>query len=343
MQRTFALSVLFLFFLASNVKAADVSQFVPSLEAPIPISEKLLNGDVALVILTAEYVDQENDSQSASVWEKVALDNTVTAPENMTFLMPRSALQKTPKPYYRRTSSTGETYTCLLVTPSPIEGGFLALANFWVVKYDTRGRICDMNFLESGGYGVGTGFRYTFEYGDEEDCQEARIFFRKDEGYVHEGKEIVPGEDVEIGLIEFQYENGRLKKFFSNDSNYFFNPEKTELTYDEHGFIASKALFNGPDEKEPKYTWHYRNYEQDRFGNWIRCDVYFNEKPAGTYHREIYYVGDTLPDFPEDLPDEKNAEWESEFRWKMDFCESFLYLMSCAYTFCTYEFFSDGQ
>jgi len=352
MLRIITLSILSLFFLASNVNAAEVSQFVSSLIAPVPISEELLNGDVELVVFSveyaesspAEYTERITGTQNISVWEKVCLDNTVTPPPpNMAFLMPQSLLQQNPKPFYCVTSSTGEKYACFLAPPINTGRGIVGLGDFFVSKYDTRGRIRDMNYLSLRWNSTGTGFRYTFEYGDEDDCQEARIFFRKDEGYVHGDKEIAPGEDVQICLITLQYENGRLKKFSSNDSNYFMSPEKTELTYDERGFLTSKAQFNGPDENEPRYTWYYRNHEQDHFGNWIRRDVYYNEQQIGTYKREIYYAGDTLPDFPKDLAVAENTELDSETKWSRDFIGSIYYLLSCASTFCKYEFLRDGQ
>ena len=310
MSRIFVPFALSLVFLVSNLNAEDVSQFVPSLVAPIPISENLLNGDVELVMISAEYAKQDTDStentkqtptaQNLDVWEKVHFDREVaTPPKNMTFLMPRSILRQNPKPYSCVTSPSGEAYTCFQMKSKHAYGGL------FVSKYDVRGRICGMDILDSVGNNP-SGFRYTFEYGDEDDCQKARIFFRKDEGYTHKGKEIAPGEDVEIGLIELQYENGKLKKYFSNDSNYFLSPEKTELTYDEHGFLASKAEFNDPNAPEPRYTLYYRNYEQDRFGNWTRRDVYLNDQLQGTARREIYYAGDTLPDLPEDLPEGHN-------------------------------------
>ena len=350
MPRIIVPFILSLCFLVSNVNAGEVSQFVPTLDAPIPISEKLLNGDVALAIISVEYAGQDAGSveyakrlfgeQDIAVWEKVHLDNKiVTPPKDMTFLMPRSILRQNSKPYYRITNPSGDAYTCFLMPPL---GKYMS-GNFFVFKYDTRGRICDMNILEPSQKSMGTGFHYTFEYGNEDDCQQTRIFFRKDEGYLHEGKEIAPGEDVEIGLIEFQYESGKLKKYFNNDSNYFFGPSKTELAYDECGFLVSKAEFNDPNAPEPRYTLHYRNYEQDRFGNWTRRDVYLNDQLRRTVRREIYYVGDPLPDLPEDLTDARKVELEFETEWKMNFWESIFILLYSTANFCSNELFPSEQ
>ena len=346
MLRAIVLFALSLVFFVPNTIAAEISQFVPTLIAPVPISEELLNGDVVRLIYSVEYAEQNSDAPKYAiprVWEKVCLDDTVTPPSGMTFLIPQFSLRQNAKPYYRATSPTGEKYTCFLIPPAKIERGMVSLGDIYVLKYDARGRIRDMNFLGVRWNSTGTGFRFTFEYGDEEDCQEVRLYFRKDEEYVHEGKEIAAGEDVEICLIEFQYENGRLKKYFSNDSNYFISPEKTELTYDEHGFLASKAEFQGPDALEPGCTWFYRNYEQDHLGNWTRRDVYFNELLAATENREIYYAGDLLPDCPEDSPDTEIAESESGTEWIMDFASSISWLLSCTLTFCSYEFFPAVQ
>ncbi len=350
MPRIIVLSTLSLLFLASNASAAEVSQFVPGLNAPIPVSEEILNGDVARVVFSVENAEEKNDSsefaeresgsRNATVWEKVHFDNTVTPPKDMTFLMPQSVLRQNPKPYYRATSPTGEPYICFLVPPLETT---VRLGEFCLLKYDMRGRIHDINSFDLTCDSVGTGFRYTFEYVDEENCQEARIFFRKDEGYVHKGKEIAAGEELEIGLIEFQYENDTFEKFFSNDSNYFLSPYKTELIYDERGFLTSKAQFNGLNKLGPDRTWYYRNYEQDRFGNWTRRDVYLDERLIGTYKRDIYYADEPLPDLPEDATDAENVEPDSEVKWKMDFCDSIHYLLSCAYTFCAYEFFPVEQ
>ena len=349
MPRIIVPFILSLCFLASNASAGEVSQFVPTLDATILISESLLNGDVELVIISVEYAEQDADSveyakrlfgeQNIAVWEKVHLDNKiVTPPKDVTFLMPRSILRQNPKPYYRVTNPLEEAYTCFLLPPPD---KYMS-GSFGVFKYDMRGRICDMNIFEPSQKNMGTGFHYTFEDGNEDDCQKARIFFRKDEGYLHEGKEIVPGEDVEIGLIEFQYENGKLKRHFSNNSNYFLSPSKTELTYDEHDFLASKAEFEINFQK-PNYTLYYRNYEQDSFGNWTRRDVYLNDQLQGTARREIYYVGDPLPDLTKDLTDARKIELEFETGWKMNFWESIFMLLYSTANFCSNEFFSSEQ
>jgi hypothetical protein len=347
MLRFLLLSILPLLIFVPNTIAADVSQFLLSFNPPF--SEEFLNGDVELVIfsveyaeqetVTAEYAEQETGEQNNTIWMRVHLDDTVTQPPNVTFLVPQSILRQNPKPYYRTTSSMGEKFTCFLMPPGKSERGLVSVGSFIVWKYDSRGRIRDMNYLDVTWNS--TGFRYVFEYGDEDGgCQAVRLFFRKDDRYVHEGKEIAPGEEDEICLIEFQYENNRLKKYFSNDSNYFFSPEKTEMTYDEHGFLASKAVFDGTDAQEPECTWYYRNYEQDHFGNWTHRDVYYNEQRIGTYHRKIYYTGDTLPDFIEDLTNTESVELESGSEWKMDFPTSIFWLLSCASKFCSYEYLS---
>ena len=66
MPRIIVPFILSLIFIASNVSAAEISQFVPTLVAPIPVSENLLNGDAELVIITVEYAKQDTDSAESA-------------------------------------------------------------------------------------------------------------------------------------------------------------------------------------------------------------------------------------------------------------------------------------
>ena len=287
------LVVLFLLLTAASY-AVEVSQIIPTFVAPIPVSEGLLNGDVIFYIKTAEFADQEgntSDEVISMTWEKIKFDNTETSPSAMSFLIQRPVLQRFAKPYGQFINSAGEKYTYVLMP-----GGLL-------LKYDALGRICVMRQMDFGI--VGNGMRYEFEYDSKDD----RYEFGLVKMILSEDK-----QETEIGQIKLHYESEKLIRFISDGDSYYLRNEyeRTELTYDDHGFLESEAYFYGYDEQEPRYTWYHRNYEQDHHGNWIRRDIYLNEHLRGTEKREIFYVGDQLPDFSDELPDVENAEIETE-------------------------------
>ena len=304
MLRIILLFILLLVVFVPNTHSEETSQLIPMLVPEIPLSEAMLKGDVALMIESVEFfVDTESDmpvTMVSKIWKKIDIKNPAT-PTDMTFLIPLDFLQRNARPYYHFNGPARERFTCFL-HPAPY-------SSLTLIKYDSRGRIRAIQPYEPPTRFDNTGFRLDFIYGDEKECQETKAFFRRDKN------------EEEIGRTEFQYEDGKLARLVSEDSNYFVSPHKTELTYDEHGFLASQAEFNAPDEQEPMITLYFRNHEWDRFGNWTRRDVYHNEQLAGAEKREIYYAGDPLPDIPVKESAAENTESGMTKR-KMDFVTS---------------------
>lgn len=284
------IAVITFLLLTVTVAAAEVSRMIPIRDVAIPLSEELLNGDVVRMVYSAE---TEVAQAGSMVWEKVDLDDS--AMPGMTFLMPQAAIERNPKPFLRSVGASKEKYTYFWVPMKMdeiesipgIPEIYLHMHRTYILsKYDSHGRIREMRpfVLWNALTGISPSFRYKFEYGDENDCRRFRSIFR------HADLKT----ESEIGLTKLQYEDGRVTQLISKGNTLFFNPGKIELTYDEHGFLASMTAFED-DRQQPWYTKFYRNHEHDRHGNWTRRDVFLGEQRRGTEKREIYYTGDALP------------------------------------------------